>query len=203
MISVIIPTMWKCESFMNGKTLSELSEHPLVGEIILIDNSAHNELDITTPKVVHIKEGKNTYVNPAWNKGVNLAKYDKLLILNDDVETEWGVIDLVYDVITEDTGLIGAGVSCWQYNGGIPEIERTSFRTNCYGCLMFIHKNSYTHIPEQLKVHYGDDWLFAKSGKPNYQIINWKMGGESEQTSGLAEFNQIKEDDSKIYNNLK
>ena len=110
---------------------------------------------------------------------------------------------MVYDYITEDNGLIGAGVSCWQYFGGIPEVEKISFRTNCYGCLMFIHKNSYKEIPEQLKVHYGDDWLFGKSGKPNYQIINWKMGGESEQTSGLSEFNQIKIDDAKIYNTLK
>jgi hypothetical protein len=203
MISVIIPTMWKCESFRDGKMLYELSEHPLVGEIILIDNSEQTHLDIISPKVIHIKEEKNTYVNPAWNKGVKLAKYDKLLILNDDVETEWGVIDLVYDSIIEENGLIGAGVSCWQYSGGIPEIERTSFRTNCYGCLMFIHKNSYKEIPESLKVHYGDDWLFNKSGKPNYQIVNWKMGGESEQTSGLSEFNQIKENDKLIYNNLK
>jgi hypothetical protein len=68
---------------------------------------------------------------------------------------------------------------------------------------MFIHKNSYKEIPESLKVHYGDDWLFDKNGKPNYQIVNWKMGGESEQTSGLSEFNQIKENDKLIYNNLK
>jgi len=203
MISVIIPTMWKCKNFKTGKTLNELSQHEFIGEIILIDNAEKTEFNIEIPKLIHIKEGKNTYVNAAWNKGVRLAKYDKLLILNDDVETEWGVIDLVYDFITENVGVIGAGVSCWQYNGGIPQIEKTSFRTNCYGCLMFIHKKSYIQIPEQLKIHYGDDWLFTKSGKPNYEIVNWKMGGESEQTSGLSEFNQIKIDDANTYNSLK
>jgi len=200
MISVIIPTMWKCKILNN--TLYELSKHNLVGEIILIDNT-DNKTILDIPKVNHILEGNNTFVNPAWNKGVKLAKYDKLLILNDDVETEWGVIDLVYNHITEDIGLIGAGISCWQYTGGIPCINPISYRPNCYGCLMFIHKNSYKEIPESLKIHYGDDWLFEKSNRPNYQIINWKMGGDSEQTSGLSEFNQIKEDDKKIYNHLK
>lgn len=200
MISVIIPTMWKCKILNN--TLLELSNHKLVGEVILIDNTANTKiLDIF--KVNHILEGKNTFVNPAWNKGFKLAKYDKLLILNDDVETNWNVIDLAYNHITENIGLIGAGISCWQYIGGIADVIPISYRPNCYGCLMFIHKNSYKEIPESLKIHYGDDWLFEKSNKQNYQIINWKIGGDSEQTSGLSEFNQIKEYDKKIYNHLK
>jgi hypothetical protein len=65
--------------------------------------------------------------------------------------------------------------------------------TNCYGCVFAIHKNSYLPIPEDLLIHYGDNWLFDKSGKSNYQIHNWIMGGESEQTSGLKEFDSIKE----------
>ena len=98
-------------------------------------------------------------------------------------------------MITEDKGMIGAGVSCWQYkenwegSGGVVPINH---RTNCYGCVFAIHKNSYIPIPQDLLIHYGDDWLFTKSGKQNYEIINWEMGGESEQTSGLTEFNQVK-----------
>ena len=37
MYSVIIPTMWKCDRLT--ATLQELNDHPLVGEIILIDNT--------------------------------------------------------------------------------------------------------------------------------------------------------------------
>ena len=43
MYSVIIPTMWKCDRLQ--KTLKELSQHELVGEIILIDNTS-NDLKI-------------------------------------------------------------------------------------------------------------------------------------------------------------
>ena len=78
MYSVVALTMWKCNRFQ--QTLRELSKHPLVGEIILIDNTS-NDLKIELPKLVHILEGKNTYVNPAWNKGAELATYDKLFIL--------------------------------------------------------------------------------------------------------------------------
>lgn len=36
----------------------------------------------------------------------------------------------------------------------------------------------------------------------NYQILDWDMGGESEQTSGLEEFNPIKHQDLIIYSRL-
>jgi hypothetical protein len=112
------------------------------------------------------------------------------------VDTDWSFVNALEEYITSDRGMIGAGVSCWQYkeeyegSGGVVPIGH---RPNCYGCVFAMHKDSYVQIPEDLKVHYGDDWLFTKPNKPNYEIINWKMGGESEQTSGLAEFNPIKE----------
>ena len=203
MISVIVPTLWKPEGFL--ERLEEISKNANVGEIILIDNSALNVHTSHIPKLKHIKEESNTYVIPAWNKGVKLSKYDKLLIVNDDVETDWNIIDVIYNDITEDKGLIGAGVSCWQSNNKVGNIAPASYMTNCYACLFFVHKNSYIEIPE-MKVHFGDLWIFDKitsQGKFNYQILDWDMGGESEQTSGLPEFNVIKEQDSVIYDRLK
>ena len=99
MYSVIIPTMWKCDRLWI--TLEELSKHELVGEIILIDNSANSKI-LTIPKLIHILEGKNTYVNPAWNKGVELSKYDKLLILNDDIWMDWKIFDILEPYVTEE-----------------------------------------------------------------------------------------------------
>jgi|688.fasta_scaffold315379_2 hypothetical protein len=203
MISVIIPTLWKPQIMKDGTLLSKLSNHNLVGEIIIIDNSLSYSSDEIDGKIRKISYGENIYVNSSWNIGVELSNYEKLLILNDDVETNLDIIDLVYEHITEDKGIIGAGVSCWQYKGGMPAINYIPSRQACYGCLMFIHKNSYTMIPEDIKIWHGDDWLFLKSGKANYEITNWKMWGESEQTSGLPEFNEIKENDTKIYNSLK
>lgn len=199
MISVIMPTMWQGREGI--ETIRALNEIKSVGEIIVIDNTP-DEIHLEDfKKVVHIREGKNTYVNPAWNKGYRLAKFDKLLFVNDDVQTDWSFVDKLEEYITEDRGMIGAGVTCWQgpyRSGGVAPIKN---RPNCYGCLFAIHKNSYVEIPEDLKIHYGDDWLFTKSGKPNYEITHWKMGGESEQTSGRAEFNSVKDNDRLVWIN--
>ena len=203
MITVIMPTMWKGKSVWNA--IREIVKQESVGELILIDNSADPNRTINPlarnfgSKFVYIDEGKNTFVNPAWNKGYRLAKFDKLLFVNDDVETDWSFVNALDEYITEDRGMIGAGVTCWQgphNSGGLAPIGH---RPNCYGCVFAIHKNSYVEIPEDLLVHYGDDWLFNKSGKQNYEITHWKMGGESEQTSGRAEFNPIKERDKELW----
>ncbi len=201
MISVIMPTMWEGKEGLT--TIEKLNELQSVGEIIVIDNSEPmaNPFFSEYPdlsgykKVVHIKEGKNTFVNPAWNKGWKLAKFDKLLFVNDDVITDWSFVDKLEEYITADRGMIGAGVSCWQgpynHSGVVPAHNRP----NCYGCVFAMHKDSYVEIPEDLKIHYGDDWLFTKSGKGNYEIRGWQMSGESEQTSGQAKYNSIKEYD--------
>jgi GT2 family glycosyltransferase len=199
MISVIMPTMWKGNKGL--ETIEELNKQEMIGEIIVIDNSTDEVHLEDIPKVVHIKEGKNTFVNPSWNKGAQLAKYDKLLFVNDDVLTDWSFVNALEEYITSDKGMIGAGVSCWQGGGTTPGVSIINNMTNCYGCVFGIHKNSYTHIPEDLLIHYGDNWLFQKSGKPNYQIHNWSMGGASEQTSGLTEFDTVKLVDNHNWNN--
>ena len=81
--SVIIPTMWKSE--YAEELLKRFSESDYVGEIILIDNAPELKKEIRLPKIVHIRESENTFVNPAWNKGITLAKYDNITIPSDDV----------------------------------------------------------------------------------------------------------------------
>jgi hypothetical protein len=200
MISVIIPTLWKSEGFIDR--LIQISKNELVGEIILIDNAPQN-VDLSyIPKLNHIKEPENTFVLPAWNKGVSLAKYDKLLIVNDDVETDWNIIDLVYPHITEDKGIIGTGGKCWDNPNGEFRLETYDSIRACYACLFFIHKNSYIFVPSEFKIHYGDNWLFEqiqRANKSNYAIEGWVMGGDAEQTSGLKEFDEIKKLDNIIY----
>jgi hypothetical protein len=197
MISVIMPTMWKSQ--LVWPAIRSIVQQPSVGELILIDNSeddtpnklfARNFLG----KLVYIEEGKNTYVNPAWNKGASLAKYDKLCFANDDVITDWDLLNKMdYEgIISEDRGMIGPNESCWKGLNQSPGVSICDNRPNCYGCLFFMHKNSYLPIPEDLLIHYGDDWLFTKSGKQNYGINAWPMSGESEQTSGLTEFDTVK-----------
>jgi glycosyltransferase involved in cell wall biosynthesis len=84
--SVIIPTIWASE--YTTPLLEELSNCEMVGEIILIDNTdyiLYPKQGWDFDKVQLVKEMKNTYVNPAWNKGVSIAKYDYVTICNDDI----------------------------------------------------------------------------------------------------------------------
>ena len=196
MYSVIIPTMWKCNRFQ--QTLRELSAHELVGEIIVIDNTS-NDLKVELPKLIHILEGKNTYVNPAWNKGAKLAKYDKLLILNDDIWMDWKILDVLYNLVTPDIGIIG--LDNIEYNtqpNSSLGLEKTAHRTGGFGCCMFIHKENYTPIPDEMKIWCGDDWLFVKCGnknKLNYILKGFKIEGEMSLTSDQIGLDSIKQND--------
>jgi hypothetical protein len=218
-ISVIIPTMWKSEGFVHR--LAKLSNIETIGEIILIDNTSNTTI-LPIPKVIHIIEGENTFVNPAWNKGVNLSKWDKLCIMNDDVEVHDELFINILPHITEDKGMIGLheyhGNGVWEDEPGcdrtrsellrgnrfplkLIESERHNRRPG-YGCLWFIHKKSYIHIPHELKIWYGDDYLYHRNGKPNYSMMNVDIIGKPSQTSDLSEFDETKRNDQRVWSTL-
>ena len=204
MYSVIIPTMWKCDRFQ--QTLRELSANELVGEIILIDNTS-NDLKIELPKLIHILEGKNTYVNPAWNKGVELANYDKLCILNDDIWMDWNILNIVEPYVTQENGVIGMAEENYTNPHYELRLEPITHRNGGFGCCMFIHKENYTPIPNQMKIWSGDDWLFVKNRnrrKQNYKITGFNVEGEIGATSEQIELGPIKENDLQLkdYYNL-
>ena len=198
MYSVIIPTMWKCARFNLGYTVDELCRHPLVGEVIIIDNSDRVDEIKVDPKIKHILEGKNTYVNPAWNKGVELAKYDKLAILNDDIWMDWNIFNVLEPYITEETGVIGMAENNYTTPDKEFGLEPIIHRNGGFGCAMFLHKENYTPIPNEMKIWGGDDWLFVKNRnrrKQNYKIVGFKVEGELSATSDSVELGPIKERD--------
>jgi len=205
MYSVIIPTLWKCDRLK--ETLKELDSHPLVGEILLFDNTANETSIINLPKLKHILEGRNTYVTAPWNKGAAMAQYDKLLVLNDDNWMDWNILYSLSDFITEEVGLIGMDeknhhMTETDYEVGL---EPVNHRNGGYGCVLFLHKNSWIPIPEEMMIWGQDDWLFVKNrnyGKQNYKLVNFKVNGSVSLThEALAnddEINKIKQNDLKL-----
>ena len=147
MISVIIPTLLKVNRLY--QTIQELSLSNEVGEIIIINNT-QDEVDFNNPKIVQIFEGKNTYINPAWNKGAKLAKFDKLCIMNDDIWFDWKYLKYISQYITEDIGLIGMSnfnyqnpIYPFQINPIQPNLKTNrGHRPTGYACCFFIHKNN-------------------------------------------------------------
>ena len=207
MYSVIIPTMWKCDRL--SETLIELNAHPLVGEIILIDNTENTEKKVLD-KLIHILEGKNTFVNPAWNKGVLLSKFDKIILLSDDNWMDWNILESLDSYITEQIGVIGMH---WEnieidYTSE-PILIPTNHRSGNFGTVMFFHKNNWIPIPEVFKIWCGDDWIFVTNRrlkKQNYLLSNFKVEGFISLSSNgqpNSEIEILKENDLKnknIYN---
>jgi hypothetical protein len=169
--SVIIPTMWYSDKIF--KLLDNLESSPLVGEILLIDNNKGNRpAQINnTDKISILEQSENIYVNPAWNLGVELSKFDNLCITNDDLVWDVDVLPFILDNI--HIGVIGQESSNWDANVKLnPKIHPMPNRVWGWGCCFFIHKSNWKPIPHQLKIACGDDYLvrnlpsFMVSGIP-------------------------------------
>lgn len=199
MISIIMPTMWRPEEKHFKRMLPQFNDHPLIGEIIIIDNdTTRTDHDIVNlSKVVYLPQEKNIFVNPAWNMGVKLAKYDKLLIYNDDCLANISTLEQIYEQITPDKGIIGYSAlsyctytidqfEIFRQNGFGDEFEleplnplqypdTSGMPHISYGCMMYMHRESFYEVPEELKIYYGDLFIYLmnlKNGKMNYQIEN-------------------------------
>ena len=170
-LSIIIPTLQKNLEFLN-QLINTLVVDSAVGEIIVIDNSTKG-FEYNNDKVRVIIPDQNLFVNPSWNLGVKEAKYDYLGILNDDICIPQGFCSKIINDISEDIGIIGTNGYSMINKSYEPEkitdtsyrLEETSFTTFNFGVMMFLHKNSFYEIPQDLKIFFGDDYLVFKNKK--------------------------------------
>ena len=202
MISVVLPTLWKIEF---NEQLNRLHQSNVVGEILLINNDRANTPSWYDsekyPKIVEIIPHRNIFVNPAWNMGVRMAKYENIMLQSDDV------VSVNYDFLTDidnqlqsNDCLIGVGKSCYDVtlvlnrtndNIKFHDISNTA-RDIGFGCMMFFRKNSYKHIPDEYLVWRGDDLLidlFNHRNKQVLTIVNQPLAGTKFGTTvDLPEF---------------
>ena len=184
MLSVITPTMWQFEPFCDFLKYVVLQE--CVGEVIIINNAQDKTPDhpvLSDPKVRMINCNENMYVNPSWNLGADLAVFQNLCFLSDDV-----IVDLrafyKADEFMDKTENVGMLYICPgleeqdqpKVTTGEIEIE-SDIVTNRYGygAFFFVKKNDWYPIPEQFKVWFGDQILFMnfqEKKQKNYYIKN-------------------------------
>ena len=216
MISVIVPTMWKALEYTKP-FLRVLDDHPLIGEILLIDNDSTKKDDEFLQSLKKLNywsfEEGNIFVNPAWNWGAKNAKHDKLFIINDDVLINLSQLEKIYDEITPDKGMIGFSyLSYCTYtldayetlkNSGFGEdisfesIDPRKFPKNSgmphpfYGSAYFIHKESYFQIPKDFRIYYGDLYIYLcnlKKGNKNYMIEDGLVMTQYSSTVATSSF---------------
>jgi FkbM family methyltransferase len=192
--SVVVPTMWKANNTFIP-FLCELVRHPRVGEIILINNDntkTPNDSVLNHSKIRHYDFEKNIYVNPAWNFGVTVSSNNKLCIVNDDLAFDTKLFDAVEEFIKPEHGVIGLCPGISQFNqppysdGSITIKEWAGEHTYGFGCLMFIHKDSWNAIPKGLDIYFGDNFIFdtnLRKGKKNFIITNIQHSTAFAQTT--------------------
>jgi hypothetical protein len=204
LISVIIPTMLKC-SEITAESLISLCSSRHVGEVIIINNTPHSisYLNIISNKIKVLDMGGNIYVNPAWNLGVEVARYSVLSIINDDVILDNSIFDRISSCDLLKYGILGMHKQNFynkKCNQTISFYE--SYKMNFgFGTAMFFHKKNYFNIPEDLKIYCGDSYLYdmnSVSGRKNI-AINMNVKTIMSATSSSAEFNKIKKSDLLLY----
>jgi len=119
-------------------------------------------------KVQILNDGTNLFVNPSWNLGVVSAKYDRVLIANDDIfiESLDAVLNLLLDTLKEGM-IIGPSKSCFEQRRESPleplAVEvATGDREYGFGVFMAVFKDSYIPIPSALQVWFGDSFLYDR-----------------------------------------
>lgn len=187
MISIIIPTLWKSDCIY--ETIRDFKYSQIDGvELIVIDNanSDYHEEGITL-----VKQQENIFVNPAWNLGVELAKYDTICLLNDDISIN---LKTLYANISRfpEYGMVGFDANrnltqTLNNDDEIWELEETACRSLGFGCMMIMPKTYYEPIPSDLKIYFGDDMLYWLNKdffkRKVYNIKNLKATGELSKTS--------------------
>jgi GT2 family glycosyltransferase len=203
--SVIIPTIWKSE--YTTPLLEELSNSDFVDEIILIDNTdyvLYPKQGWDFDKVQLVKENKNTYVNPAWNKGVSMAKNNYVTICNDDIifnpNEYFHYMQQMLNIL--DIGFIGSHSE--NYTDTIFEeckIEPYSNQNNFggWGCIFSFNKNIWKDIPNELKIWYGDNFIHATN--PNiFQLRGLRIQTKMSTSSDDMSVRDIRDRDTQIWN---
>jgi glycosyltransferase involved in cell wall biosynthesis len=166
--SVIIPTMWRAPEVLL-KALFSYVDHPLVDEIIVINNDVSQTPDWAiwyNPKIKVLMQKNNIYVNPAWNLGVQQSKNDLLAIVNDDIYFDPKLFDKLVDRLTPDVGVHGIIAGEAKFNqpattdGSIDFMEwRWGDIVHNFGQAMFLHKDTWVPIIPELEIYFGDDFV--------------------------------------------
>lgn len=216
-LSIIIPTMQKNTTIFD-MLVSQLVKDDTIGEIIIIDNSLKGYSFDSEKVFVHIPK-ENMYVNPSWNYGVQLAKFNYIGILNDDVLIPNNLCSEVLNFLkeTENVGVVGIESSSVinkndkEFNSYPNCTTQIKFKNlnnirenkNYYwGSAIFGPKENFYQIPEKILVYCGDDYYLlmnTKNGKQNYAFYNTSIFHCHSLTSASPEFSKIKKNDMKIY----
>jgi hypothetical protein len=194
--TIIIPTLWK--SNRTFKLLTYLKNCEFVDEIIIIDNKSDKVEDKTEGKIRLISFGENIYVNPAWNKGIELAKNQSIALVNDDINFNPNIFGVITNDILLQYGIIGQSEFNYKGNNSdepILEVWNNKVRDWGWGCLIMFDKTNWIDIPDDIKIWYGDDYIFKCNPSPKATMKNFNIETEMSTTSDEPVWDERKRND--------
>lgn len=200
--------MWR-KPKITSKLLEILLADNNIDEIIIIDNDPSKAICPVNDKIKYYPQEKNIYVSASWNLGASVAKNDNLILINDDILIPKNVMDYMSNINLLDYGIIGAaGEYILQVVDSYDDWDQVPIHCKLvnslnfgFGVMMFVHKNNYYHIPENIKIWYNDNFLFIKNilnGKTNL-ALKCVIKTEMSSTCSDPQFDQIKIEDEKNF----
>lgn len=197
MFSVIIPTLQRSATL--GALVEQCAAHPLVAEVLVVNNAPESPLAWASPKVRVLTPEANVYVNPAWNWGVRESSAPWIALVNDDICFDDEVFDHAAAVLREGFfGMIGPDASCLNADAaGLTVSHRFASRdTLGFGTFMCLRRENYTPVPDDLLIWAGDHWLFWSQPRPNAIFVRTSFRTEMGTTAGSPEFQHLRAEEA-------
>ena len=189
MLTVIIPTMLLTKHEIFEYTLIQLEQSECVKKIIIIDNTENNNFKneyTITSKIEVIEPVGNIFVNPAWNLGIEKTESKYYLLLNDDIILNTQILNNCINILetTADSALITVNTEnnlkikkFEKINKNIEKqkVEFKNIGDERQGWFIFGRKSLWVEIPDEIKLLYGDDFIYQYHklmGYNNYIVTN-------------------------------
>jgi hypothetical protein len=113
---------------------------------------------------------ENIFVNPAWNLGVWVARNRKCVIAQDDLMFKMDTVDRFVQLLEKNghdlknLGFIGMSYGNFFLDADAETIELEEFQHGPgWATIMIFEKSNWKHIPNQLRIWYGDDFIKGTS----------------------------------------
>ena len=201
--TIVIPTLQR--SPLLPELVVELAASPQVHEILVINNAGHPaDFGLAKCRVINLPE--NIFVNAAWNLGAREARTPLLGLVNDDVLLDRRILGPIARRLDRGSGIIGPAPSMVRDVHAPRRMrpQRPFFvpiyeRPYAFGTAMFLRRDDYLQIPDDLKVWRGDDYLFRRQTKRNRAMYGIDIRTHMSTTSGDPAFDAIKEADMEAF----
>lgn len=142
-------------------------------EVILIDNASEDETKTFFTDIDFVKDmckitnleyyrmDENIFVNPAWNLWVEKAKWEYVMICNNDIILTEGIDLHLIENIKDNIMITSPIYTEWEkeWNGRRYKWNKRNPFNICWHCWCQ-RKDTWIPIPDKLKIRYWDNWIY-------------------------------------------